>query len=251
MMSPFGLFFILLPLLPSLEGHERNTLDDYVNTCLDGKHHKLKPGPEGTLFKQCAPWKKRSCCRENSTRKMHTEDWYNFSWHHCARLSPQCQSYFIQDLCFYECTPNGGPWIVQDNQMKIRNERYFNLPLCSDECNNWWNSCQDDSTCIENWTRGFDWSTGTNTCPKNSSCKKFKEIFKSSTEFCEKVWDHSWKVVPKEEPCFKVWFNEDEENPNDVVTLQRAMKIVSGSSDIKFRSLKFIIAFQAVYISIK
>ncbi|CAE1273752.1 FOLR [Acanthosepion pharaonis] len=159
----FRLYYFLLLLLLSSEGRERKILDDYLNTCLDGKNHKLRPGPEGTLFQKCAPWNKRSCCQRNVTKSIHTSDvWFNFSWHHCAPLSPQCQSYFIQDLCFYECTPNGGPWIVQDSGMKIRKERYFNLPLCSDECNKWWNSCKSDSTCIENWTRGFDWSTGRN-----------------------------------------------------------------------------------------
>lgn len=246
----FRLYYFLLLLLLSSEGRERKILDDYLNTCLDGKNHKLRPGPEGTLFQKCAPWNKRSCCQRNVTKSIHTSDvWFNFSWHHCAPLSSQCRSYFIQDLCFYECTPNGGPWIVQDSGMKIRKERYFNLPLCSDECNKWWNSCKSDSTCIENWTRGFDWSTGTNKCPKNTQCKKFSKIYKSAKDFCEKVWDYSWKVVPQEKPCFRVWFNEDH-NPNDIVALQKAVQMFSGGPNISYISLLLIVSFQAIYVSI-
>lgn len=48
----FRLYYFLLLLLLSSEGRERKILDDYLNTCLDGKNHKLRPGPEGTLFQK-------------------------------------------------------------------------------------------------------------------------------------------------------------------------------------------------------
>ena len=31
---------------------ELNTVDDYLNVCMDGVSHKLKPGPEGDLFQK-------------------------------------------------------------------------------------------------------------------------------------------------------------------------------------------------------
>ena len=65
---------------------------------------------------------------------------------------------------------------LQDSGMKIRKERYFNLPLCLDECINWWNSCKDDRTCIENWTRGFDWGTG-NSCKLSIWLESFMKHF--------------------------------------------------------------------------
>ena len=44
--------------------------------------------------------------------------------------------------------------------MKIRKERFFEVPLCQQECDAWWDDCKEDHACIENWTRGFNWSTG-------------------------------------------------------------------------------------------
>ena len=48
----------------------------------------------------------------------------------------------------------------QVDGMKIRKERFVDVPLCRQECDAWWDACKDDYTCIENWARGFDWSTG-------------------------------------------------------------------------------------------
>ena len=31
---------------------ELNTVDDYLNVCMDGVSHKLKPGPEADLFQK-------------------------------------------------------------------------------------------------------------------------------------------------------------------------------------------------------
>lgn len=65
---------------------------------------------------QCTPWKSRSCCTHNVSRKVHTGSLYGFDWNHCSvvkNMSPKCQRHFIQDLCFYECEPNVGPWVVK------------------------------------------------------------------------------------------------------------------------------------------
>lgn len=38
---------------------------------------------------------------------------YNFSLVHCGLMMPGCQQHFLQAICFYECSPNLGPWIRQ------------------------------------------------------------------------------------------------------------------------------------------
>ena len=53
----------------------------------------------------------------------------------------------------------------------------------------------------------FILSVGKNTCPQDAECKKFSEIFTSSTQFCQEVWDGSWSVVPDDKPCMKLWFD--------------------------------------------
>uniref|UniRef100_A0A493SVL6 Folate receptor-like domain-containing protein n=1 Tax=Anas platyrhynchos platyrhynchos TaxID=8840 RepID=A0A493SVL6_ANAPP len=89
--------------------------DPLLNVCMDAKHHKTKPGPEGTLHGQCAPWKDNACCTANTSSEAHRDQsyLYNFNWNHCGVMPPKCKRHFIQDTCLYECSPNLGPWIDQ------------------------------------------------------------------------------------------------------------------------------------------
>lgn len=41
-----------------------------------------------------------------------------------------------------------------------RKERILNVPLCKEDCEQWWEDCRDDMTCMENWHKGWDWTTG-------------------------------------------------------------------------------------------
>ncbi|XP_045203143.2 folate receptor alpha-like [Mercenaria mercenaria] len=224
--------------------------EEYMNICLNGISHKTAPGPESKLFEKCKPWKDHSCCTDKVAEEIHVnQTWYKMDWSHCPNqpLSKKCRGRFIQDLCFYECSPNVGPWLVQVDGMKIRKERFVEVPLCQTECNAWWEDCQDDYTCIENWSREFNWSSGTPQCPLGSSCKKFSEIYKNSSDFCEKVWDHSWKVVNDTTPggCFIMWWNENAENPNYQIAYNKAKQIVSGASRI---TLHFIAQLTSIMV---
>lgn len=71
---------------------------------------------------QCTPWKKRSCCTHDTTRNAHHSGLYNFNYDHCSQkknMSEECRRHFRQDLCFYECSPNIGPWIVQVGDIQV------------------------------------------------------------------------------------------------------------------------------------
>lgn len=66
---------------------------------------------------QCTPWKTRACCTEEVTRKIHEDSLYSFNFNHCMHqtrkeMSPECHRHFKQDHCFYECSPNIGPFVV-------------------------------------------------------------------------------------------------------------------------------------------
>ena len=61
---------------------------------------------------QCYPFKERSCCTSDvEDGIMENKNWLNFNWHHCRQLSSQCTEQFQKELCFYECSPNIGPFI--------------------------------------------------------------------------------------------------------------------------------------------
>lgn len=71
---------------------------------------------------QCTPWKKRSCCTHNTTRNAHHPGLYNFNYDHCSQkknMSEECRRHFLQDLCFYECSPNVGPWTVRVGDIQV------------------------------------------------------------------------------------------------------------------------------------
>ncbi|XP_071453822.1 folate receptor beta-like isoform X2 [Hetaerina americana] len=185
----FVLMYILyVPL--SVADQLTNDPNKMLNSCLDGMHHKTEPGPEGDLYKQCYPWRDRSCCKYNTTEAAHHAGLYGFKLDHCtdsAKMSTDCRRHFVQDLCFYECSPNIGPWIVKDSGMKIRKERYFEVPLCQSDCEAWFESCYDDYTCTDNWSRNFNWSNGRNHCPAMSKCRTFGSIYGNAGNFCSKV----------------------------------------------------------------
>lgn len=111
----FYYLLIFIWLLPFTFG-EGKIHNDLLNTCLDGKYHKVVPGIESELFSQCTPWKFRSCCTNSTSKILHEPMHYNFNLDHCSTVKPlseECRRHFIQDLCFYECSPNVGPWLIK------------------------------------------------------------------------------------------------------------------------------------------
>lgn len=205
-----------------------------LNACIDGMNHKTEPGPEADLYKQCTPWKHRSCCLHNTTREAHHTNLYGFDYDHCGllkKMSTDCRRHFMQDLCFYECSPNVGPWIVKVDNMKTRKERYFEVPLCQSDCEAWFESCLEDYTCTDNWSRNFIWINGHNTCPEGSQCRTFAEIYGTAENFCKKVWDHSWEPVSDDQPCMRLWFDGEKGNPNTRVAQYRVAMLTGMNSN--------------------
>ncbi|XP_062873256.1 folate receptor isoform X1 [Trichomycterus rosablanca] len=189
---------------------------DKLNMCMTAKHQKTEPGPEGELYKQCSPWHENACCTANTSAEAHEDNsyLYNFNWNHCGTMSDKCKSHFIQDTCFYECSPHLGPWIQQADS-SWRKERIVDVPLCLEDCESWYNDCKDDVTCKENWHKGWDWSSGTNRCPKDAQCHKWTDIFPTAQSMCEKIWSNSYKYTTytkNSDRCMQMWFTGP--NPN-------------------------------------
>ena len=198
-------------LVPNVE-----SVSDNSQVCLDGKHHKAKPEPETASLGQCSSWKAMSCCSNETAHQIAIDksQLYNFNYSHCGKISQQCMSWFIKNHCFYECSPNLGPWLIKVNS-SYRNERFKNLPLCKSTCDGWWEACQHDKTCVIDWSKGFKWSKDGNTCPQNSLCKSIQMLFSNSTFFCETIYGpYDYKVV-SDDQC--ITFNFTGENPNTKV----------------------------------
>ncbi|XP_029964738.1 folate receptor [Salarias fasciatus] len=192
---------------------------DKLNMCMDAKHHKVEPGPEGQLYSQCAPWKDNACCTANTSQEAHEDHsyLYNFNWNHCGPMREECKRHFIQDTCFYECSPHLGPWIQQVDQ-SWRKERILNVPLCKEDCESWWNDCKNDFTCKSDWHTGWNWTKDGNKCPSESKCRKWTEVFPTAKDMCEKIWSNSYLYTDLNKTsglCMQMWF--DGPNPNKKV----------------------------------
>ncbi|XP_037631492.1 folate receptor isoform X1 [Sebastes umbrosus] len=192
---------------------------DKLNMCMDAKHHKVNPGPEGQLYQQCAPWRDNACCTANTSTEAHEDNsyLYNFNWNHCGVMSPQCKKHFTQDTCFYECSPHLGPWIQPADQ-SWRKERILDVPLCKEDCHDWWEDCKNDFTCKTNWHKGWDWSSGVNKCPADSKCRKWTEVYPTPKSMCEQIWSNSYLYTTHTKSsgrCMQLWFTGT--NPNKKV----------------------------------
>ncbi|CAD7672969.1 unnamed protein product [Nyctereutes procyonoides] len=194
---------------------------DLLNVCMDAKHHKAKPGPEDKLHALCTPWRKKACCTVSTSQELHkdTSRLYNFTWDHCGKMEPACKHHFIQDNCLYECSPNLGPWIQEVNQ-SWRKERILHVPLCREDCEQWWRDCRTSYTCKSNWHRGWNWTSGVNKCPARTTCRTFEAYFPTPAALCEGIWDHSYKATNYSRGsgrCIQMWFDPAQGNPNEEV----------------------------------
>uniref|UniRef100_A0A452HZT4 Folate receptor-like domain-containing protein n=1 Tax=Gopherus agassizii TaxID=38772 RepID=A0A452HZT4_9SAUR len=202
--------------------------ESVLNMCMDAKHHKTEPGPEEALHGQCVLWKDNACCTANTSTEAHQDQsyLYNFNWNHCGVMPEKCKQHFIQDTCLYECSPNLGPWIDQVRGLSLppgtgwRRERILNVPLCKEDCELWWEDCQDAITCKENWHKGWNWTSGTNRCPRGFMCQPFKYVFPRPADLCEKIWSNSYKYTMEHRGsgrCIQMWFDPANGNPNVAV----------------------------------
>uniref|UniRef100_A0A452TM52 IZUMO1 receptor, JUNO n=1 Tax=Ursus maritimus TaxID=29073 RepID=A0A452TM52_URSMA len=135
--------------------------DELLNVCMNTKHHKREPGPEDKLYEECIPWQDNACCTAGTSWEAHLDAslLYTFSLLHCGVMMPGCEKHFLQAICFYECSPNLGPWIQKVRRLG-RGERILDVPLCQEDCEQWWEDCRTSYTCKSNWHGDWDRSGG-------------------------------------------------------------------------------------------
>ncbi|XP_002168605.4 folate receptor gamma [Hydra vulgaris] len=214
-----------------------NNIESFLNKCISSKYHKAKPSYEGRPLngKHCQYWNNNSCCTWNTTSKIEQDghlSLHGIIWDQCPQknMSEKCWQHFMQDTCFYECSPNLGPWIQVDTKSKkTRKERILNVPLCASDCDKWYDDCFDDYTCNDNWETDWNWSMkGTiNMCPKE--CKKFGDYFKSSKDFCEKLFNYSFKYEKNKDKCMRL---APEGDYNNLVALKEAERLAKENNAI-------------------
>lgn len=134
--------------------------------------HKDTPGPEPDAFTECHPWKERACCAHGTVEtaeKLKKGYGKEYEWDRCGPLSPECERFFVQEACFYECDPNAGlyrKWHpdVYDKRCDEYSDGYdkayaeanscahnawqmSNMPIKASYCDAWWTACRQDLFC--------------------------------------------------------------------------------------------------------
>ncbi len=82
----------------------------------------------------------------------------------------------------------------------------------------------------------------TNYCPEYAKCRKFKEVYSSSEDFCNTVWDSSFNVTT-DPNCISFTFNTTT-NPNKKVA---DFYSVSGISQTKYSSILMALTILAFF----
>mmetsp|Transcript_18931 Transcript_18931/g.35175 ORF Transcript_18931/g.35175 Transcript_18931/m.35175 type:complete len:330 (+) Transcript_18931:166-1155(+) len=135
-------------------------------------YHKDTPGPEPKEFTECHPWKDNACCAHEtvmSATKLKEGYGEEYHWDRCGSLSPECERFFVQEACFYECDPNAGlfrKWNATkyDGRCDKYAEEYdeafakasncdhntwqmHKMPIKASYCNAWLTACAKDHFC--------------------------------------------------------------------------------------------------------
>ena len=77
------------------------------------------PSPESDASHECYPWKDNACCHSatvNSATAINEAYGPGYHWDRCGPMSNACEQFFIQEACFYECSPHAGSYRRYDDK---------------------------------------------------------------------------------------------------------------------------------------
>jgi folate receptor len=134
--------------------------------------HKDKPGPEPDTFTECHPWKSSACCAHNTVEtstKLKEGYGAEYHWDRCGPISQECERFFVQEACFYECDPNAGLYRKYDasiynpkcdayaaeydesyakaNDCDHNAWQMHDMPIKASYCDAWFAACREDKFC--------------------------------------------------------------------------------------------------------
>lgn len=126
------------------------------DTCHLQYFHKDTPGPEPDGFTECHPWKQNACCAHGTVEtysKLKESYGKEYHWDRCGALSQECERFFVQEACFYECDPNAGFYRKYAAPMYNESNPNHNLwqmhgmPIKASYCDAWFTACRNDAFC--------------------------------------------------------------------------------------------------------
>lgn len=126
------------------------------DTCHLSYFHKDAPGPEPDGFTECHPWKDEACCTHGTVEtanKLKEGYGAEYHWDRCGDLTPECERFFVQEACFYECDPNAGlfrkfhPDIFDADNEDHNEWEMHGMPIKASYCDAWFEACRTDLFC--------------------------------------------------------------------------------------------------------
>lgn len=128
---------------------------DYnTSSCHLRYHHKEKPSPEPDTFTECHPWKNNACCHNDtvaSAEKLRVSYGKGYEWDRCGPLTPECERFFVQEACFYECDPNAGLYRkFRPSEFNASDDTHNEwqmhlMPIKGDYCDAWHTACRGEN----------------------------------------------------------------------------------------------------------
>mmetsp|Transcript_24195 Transcript_24195/g.38007 ORF Transcript_24195/g.38007 Transcript_24195/m.38007 type:complete len:294 (+) Transcript_24195:120-1001(+) len=118
--------------------------------------HKDVPGPEPEGMTECHPWKSKSCCTTDTVQsadKLKEGYGEEYHWDRCGPLSAECERFFVQEACFYECDPTAGLYRKYPHHEFDENNETHNtwemhrMPIKASYCDAWYTACMNDKFC--------------------------------------------------------------------------------------------------------
>ena len=127
-----------------------------TNSCHLDYYHKATPSEEDDNFTECHPWKQSSCCYQETVSDVDAINQAygaEYHWDRCGPLSQACERFFVQEACFYECSPNIGLFRkYHPNTFNSSNDSHNaweveGMPIKASYCNAWFDACRNDYFC--------------------------------------------------------------------------------------------------------
>uniref|UniRef100_A0A8C7BS41 Folate receptor-like domain-containing protein n=1 Tax=Neovison vison TaxID=452646 RepID=A0A8C7BS41_NEOVI len=106
------------------------------------------------------------------------------------------------------------------------------MPLCKEDCQQWWEDCHTSYTCKSNWQRGWNWTSGINKCPAGTTSRTFETYFPTPAALCEGLWSKSYQASNYSRGsgrCIQMWFDPAQGNPTEEVARFYAMAMSAGA----------------------
>ncbi|XP_066271707.1 uncharacterized protein [Branchiostoma lanceolatum] len=167
--------------------------------CLRTKIHKSTPGPEPGL-QVCGEYSSNSCCSEKFDQQLRMSPVEKINQRYlnrCSVLSHRCEQFQLAVECHYYCDPMIYRYAKRGHKYAVQN-----VPICSSFCDDFFDACRDDLTCVESKLTDWYFMPGRiNNCRPDSQCRTFAEVYGDGRGLCNNIWSDTYVYTEDQDTC--------------------------------------------------